>query len=273
MEKYDKTFSDLSVYSTSELQVVEYILAHMEDVSRMNIAELAQKTYSSNGMIIRIAKKAGCEGFRELKMKLTQELERVRYLQNDVDFSFPFEVGESTNGIIANMAALYRSTINYIQPSLHPGQLNRIVRWLLQARHIFLFATGDCELIADSFENKLKKLHIYASLGTRHGDQASVAEGMTKKDIGIFISYSGETNVVNSSLYPLKRNGIPIVAITANKESLLSKIADETILISMMEGARGQKISNFYSTIAFEYILNIIFSLMYNEVHRKDAGQ
>lgn len=266
--KESNTFYDLEIFSDSEIHVVEYILTHMEEVTHMNIAQLAEKTYSSNGMIIRIARKVNCTGFKDLKLKLTQELERARYIQKEVNFSFPFAIGETTNGILANMAALYRSAIHHIQPSVSPSQLNRIVRNLLLAKRIFLFALGDCEIAADSFTNKLKKLHIFAPLATLHGDQVVVAEGLQKDDITIFISYSGETDVINSCLYPLKRNHVPIIAITAGKDSLLARMADEKIIISQMEG-NNDKISNFYSQFAFEYILNVIFSLMYNEVHRK----
>lgn len=270
--RVSNTFYDLSIFSDSELHVVEYILSHMEEVSHMNIAELAKETYSSNGMIIRIARKVNCTGFKDLKLKLTQELERSRYVQEEVNFSFPFEIGETTNGILANLAALYRSAIHYTQPSISPSQCNRIVQQLLHAKRIFLFAVGDCEIVADSFTNKLKKLHIFAPLATLHGDQTVVAEGLTKDDITLFISYSGETNTLNTCLYPLKRNHVPIIALTGGKDSLLAKMADEKIIISPMEGNK-EKISNFYSQFAFEYILNVIFSLMYNEVYQKKINK
>ena len=49
--------------------------------------------------------------------------------------------------------------------------------------------------------------------------------------------------------------------ITANKESRIAKECDYCILLPDME--ENHKIATFYSQLAFQYVLNIIYSLLY----------
>jgi arabinose-5-phosphate isomerase len=59
-----------------------------------------------------------------------------------------------------------------------------------------------------------------------HGDIGVVSEG----DVGILISYSGETEEILQIIPLLKRLGIKIVSITGNKDSTLAKHSDLTLL-------------------------------------------
>ncbi|MDR0933383.1 MAG: KpsF/GutQ family sugar-phosphate isomerase [Victivallales bacterium] len=59
----------------------------------------------------------------------------------------------------------------------------------------------------------------------RHGDLGI----MQKNDLLIALSYSGETEELLAVLTPAKRLGVELVAITASKDSSLSKMSDLTI--------------------------------------------
>ena len=66
-----------------------------------------------------------------------------------------------------------------------------------------------------------------------HGDSGLV----TKQDIIIAISYSGETQELLNLMPLIKRFGIPLIAMTSNKESTLGKSADVFINISVEKEA------------------------------------
>ncbi len=53
--------------STTENNIIQFILEHNEELENYSIRDLAKQTYSSTSTIIRLAKKLGYNGYEELK--------------------------------------------------------------------------------------------------------------------------------------------------------------------------------------------------------------
>lgn len=66
-----------------------------------------------------------------------------------------------------------------------------------------------------------------------HGDLGM----LTKQDVVIAISYSGQTNDVITLLPLIKRFAIPLITLTGNKESILAEAADINLDISVQQEA------------------------------------
>ncbi len=253
------------LFTKTELVVVEYIQSHLEEIPQMNISELASATYSSNGTIIRICRKIGCDGFKEFKMKLLQHTETNKFVHKTVDFSFPFQVGDSTTDIVHNMTALYRDGLDVLQESLDPNLLNRIVDMILNSNRLFLYGIGDSQITAEQFANKLIKIGKFAIISTKNNETIPISYNVSKKDCALFISYSGANHLLDDSISVLKRRNIPIISITANKESKCARYSTEYIYIPKLEENYDSKIATFYSQFAFRYILDVLYALLYNK--------
>ena len=78
-----------------------------------------------------------------------------------------------------------------------------------------------------------------------HGDLGSIS----KKDILILISYSGETNELKNIIQYAKRNKISLIGIVSKKKSLLYKSSDVKILIPEVKEADPNNIVPTSSTI------------------------
>ncbi len=87
---------------------------------------------------------------------------------------------------------------------------------------------------------------------------------MTSEDLALFVSYSGEMKEINDELYTLRRRRVPIIALTGSIESYLAGMSTRTIVIPHLEGTTDEKVATFYSQFAFDYILNVIYALIYN---------
>lgn len=253
---HDQDFTD------TERTVITYILDHLDEVPTMNIGNLAKETFASNGTIIRICRKVGCNGFRELKYELTKEYEGQRYSRKDVDFNTPFGTHQSVVDIIDSMSDLYRESVTVTQQHLNQAKVREAAQLLNKSNRIFLFATGDSYITAEGFSNKLVKLGVYPVLANTYGDQLSVAENIKKNDVAIFISYTGENQT--NCLPILKKKNVPIIGITANEESLINKLSDITIQIPYREGKKDERIGTFYSQVSISLVLNILYSLLYS---------
>ncbi len=258
-----------SLFTDSEWVVVDFIAKHPEEVVGMNIGTLAKLTYSTNGTIIRVARKLGCNGFRALKIRLSQELETRKHLAGAVDFSAPFSVGESTAHIAQDMGSLYRNALVYLESSLDLDACSSLVQKLLDAERIYCLAVGDSMVTLDSFRNKLVKLSIMACDAMELGDEEAVCQSAGDGDVALIVSYSGENRRIAGCIPILEERGCTILTITATPQSACAKASDEFLAIPELEGDSSEKYATFYSQFAFSYVLNLLYALMYNEVHKE----
>lgn len=258
-----------SLFTDSEWTVVAYIAQHPEEVVGMNIGTLAKLTYSTNGTIIRVARKLGCNGFRALKIRLSQELETRKHFAGTVDFSAPFSVGESTAHIAQDMGALLRNALVYLESSLDLDVCSSMVQKLLDADQLYFFATGDSMVTLDAFRNKLMKESILACDAMELGDEEAVCQNASPSDVALIVSYSGENERIASCIPILKEHGCQILVITATPESTCAEASNAFLAVPELEGDKGQKYATFYSQFAFGYVLNLLYALMYNELHKE----
>ena len=79
-----------------------------------------------------------------------------------------------------------------------------------------------------------------------HGDLGMI----TKHDMILALSYSGQTAEINQILGPLKNKGAKIIALTGNKNSNLAKLADILLLIKIDKEACPYNLAPTSSTTA-----------------------
>ena len=73
----------------------------------------------------------------------------------------------------------------------------------------------------------MEHLHFIYQLATLHGDLGSIS----KKDILILVSNSGETNELKNIIQYVNRNKILLIGIVSKKDSVLYRSADIKLLI------------------------------------------
>lgn len=88
--------SNEKLFTKSEIEVINFIKENPNLVLNMTIGELANQTFSSNTTIIRICKKLGFNGFRDFKIEYLRNIESLKYLNNETDFTLPFQENEPT---------------------------------------------------------------------------------------------------------------------------------------------------------------------------------
>ncbi|ARD07449.1 hypothetical protein B1745_07465 (plasmid) [Lactobacillus amylolyticus] len=84
---------------------------------------LAQQTHTSNASIIRLCHKVNCSGFPDLKIKLIKERENQKFINNDVNFTFPFTPADSLNEIAKSMTDLYENGLKLLYSSLEMAKV------------------------------------------------------------------------------------------------------------------------------------------------------
>lgn len=251
-----------TLFTKNELEIVHYIKENPQAVILMTIKELAQVTFSSNASIIRLCRKLGYKGFRDFKIDFMRYMESLKYVRQDIDFSFPFQSDEPTWQIINSLARVYKESIDLINRQLDIDELEKIVDLLDRSQRVFIYATGDSKITAMGFTNKLIKIGKFFYIATENKEEVSFSKAATPQDVALFITYSKQ-DVYRESLRILLYNHVPIIIITSNHDDILFKYSRYHILIPHKE--KNEKIATFYSQISFQYVLSILYSLLYKK--------
>lgn len=263
-------------FSETEREVAGYVLERREQVLGMTIGQLASAAYASNPTIVRLCRKLGVSGFREFKIVLSSELERSAG-QEQIDANKPFGLQESPDAIARRIAELTQATVREGAELLQGAELDATAAMLDNARHVYLFGTGDSMVRALSFQGKLLKINRLVQVSNLMQEQGYYAYNASAGDCAVFITYHGRQPGYADYAATMKKNGVGLIVITANSEGELAELCDIVLPLPLSEDPIG-KIATFSSQISIDYVLNVLYSCLFNlryEHHfeMKQAGQ
>ena len=255
-------------FSQSEKQIAKYILNHGEEVLSMSVKELAKETYTSPATIVRLCKKMGLEGYNDFKIKYSAELQYDLHHTDRIDVNFPFSKDDSYPMICHKLSSLYQEVIADTIKLIDFSMLEKIVDLLYTHDHIDIYGSGNSLLAAMSFQHKMMRISRNVNLKILHGEQIFQSYNSNENHIAMIISYSGETNENIQIAQTLKEKGTPMIILTSIGNNRLSHYANYILNIGSREKI-FTKIAPFASQISIEYLLNIIFSCIF----QKDYNQ
>ncbi|AXG40122.1 MurR/RpiR family transcriptional regulator (plasmid) [Enterococcus gilvus] len=248
--------------TTTEKRIADYILQHLPTIPAINVADLAKDTYTSHSSVIRLAKKMGYEGFRDFRVAISEVAHSDLYRADPVDANFPFTAQDSTKEIAKKLADLTINTVQRTYAQLDERALDDAANLLANADRIFLFAQGDSQIRARSFQNKLIKINKFLILADEYADEEWHAASLTSKDCAIFITYRANVPQYERMMKHFLNENIPSLLLTGNSRSHLIPLATRALVFTQEE-MDFIKVSTFSSQVAFEYLLDTLFSLLY----------
>ena len=251
-------------FSESEKEIARYILNHGDDVLSMSVKELAKNTYTSPATIVRLCKKIGLEGYNDFKIKYSAELQYDLHHSNRIDVNFPFEKKDTHPMICHKLASLSEEVIADTIKLIDFDQLEKIVDLLYQSHDIDIYGSGNSLLAAMSFQHKMMRIARNVNLKALHGEQVFLSYNSDEKRIAVIISYSGETHDLIQIAQILKEKKTPIIVLTSIGDNHLSHYADYILNIGSREKI-FTKIAPFASQVSMEYLLNVIFSCVFQK--------
>ncbi len=179
--------------ATQEQKVANYVKAHLEDISAMTIAELAGLCEVSTPTVIRFCRTLGCDGFREFKLRLAQNLAvSLQYLSADPQ-SGPAEGNTAIDQILSAIQA----TANAMRRQIEAEGLDRAKLALLNTRHL-LFAGigGGSSTVSQEAANRFFRLGIPSFSTSDSYILQMRAATLTAGDVLFLISASGEADAI-----------------------------------------------------------------------------
>lgn len=250
-------------FTPNEKRIAQFILDNRIESSQFNLTDLAKKTYTSHSAIVRFTQKLGYVGFRDFRIALIDIAHQERYQVNQVDANFPFSQEDTTESIAKKMADLTTQTIMAMQSNIDFNQLEHSAKALQKSKRIFIFAKGDTQISARSFQNKMAKLGIFIFIAEEYADEAWVAMNIQQGDCAIFTSYRADSAKYQRFISVLMEKDVTTILISSNDARVLAGTTTHWLTTVDLETSDSLKIGTFSSQIAIEYIFNILYSMIY----------
>lgn len=249
-------------FSPSESIIIDYILKKGKDIKNMTIAQIANETYTSSPLFIRIAKKLGFDGWNEFKEAYLKELDYL-YLNQEVDANIPFVVNDDIMNIAYNLCVLERETIQDTYSLISHDDLQKAIRLLRDCKYIDVYSRSVHMHIVRSFQERMYILHRHVQLCSLSDELDSTYLMSDQNHCAIIISYSGHAPHIKHLIKTLRKKQTSIIAITNLEDNELSLLADVTLRMSSRE-LIYTKIADFASSLSLKYILDILYSCIFS---------
>ncbi|GCF94867.1 HTH-type transcriptional regulator GlvR [Enterococcus florum] len=231
-----------SELSTTDKEILAYILNHKAAIISMGVSELSKKVHVSNSSIVRLTKKLKFKGFSEMKFYLEQSLK--------------VKTEEPTQSTLD----LQTKDLEQTQRLLQQTDFSELVEKMYQAETIYCYGTGFSQ------KNSLSELsqammymnkRVLSFPAKREFDMNMPL--ITQKDLVIILSLTGETDEIKENIHMLKLRSIPLVSITNLAKNYLAEQADFNLFYAAtpFPGIANQQ-ESFYSFISLKLVIDTL---------------
>lgn len=223
--------------SKQEKKIADYIFEKKGQIIYLSLNDISKEINVGEATIVRLVKKVGFEGFKDLKLQIAKE----DYPIIDINYE----------DYIDNIQANINETISNTKSLINRRQLDRAILAMSKAERLFLYGVGDSGIATLELQDKLLRFGKTAIAYTDPHFQIINAGILTNRDVVIAVSLSGKTKDIIDSLEVAKKNKVKIISITNHILSPVAKLSDYVLLSAGREtlldgGSLVSKMSQLY---------------------------
>ena len=246
--------------NSAERTVADYIIRDPQRASQQNVQEIATNSYASPSAVISMCKSIGFSGYSDFKKSLTVEIaiqdENMNLSREEI------KKGDSINEIIQKVTYKNIQSLMDTQHLMDTGTLEECVKLINSAHNIIFLGLGASWLAARDAYEKFMRINKSCSINEDWHLQLLSARNSNRQDVGIVISYSGQTTEMIECMKALKENGTPTIAITRCVNSPISNLADHKLYTTANESLfRSAAMSSRISQLD---IIDILYTAIAN---------
>ncbi|WP_353894963.1 MurR/RpiR family transcriptional regulator [Pediococcus pentosaceus] len=221
LQAYQANFSD------KEKELAQFLLKNQAQTTQLTISELSHRTNISTATISRFAKNLGFDNFQALKLCIAQNIETNNpYVE--------ISPADSPKTMAKKIFKLNVDTLNATENALNGKDLDQCVNLILNTKKLGLFGLGASNIVALNGFHKFLRTTIEPIYASDFHMQLMEAARLSKNDVVLLVSHSGENRDALALAEVAKERNIPLILITSSANSTLSKKADVT-LVSVAE--------------------------------------
>lgn len=258
-----------SSLSQSEKKVATYILNNSQEILKLKISDLAQKSNSSCSTVTRLCKKIGATSFRELKIDLTRDIYSDNKNKALEPNTFDFSKLKNTDEIIKSMTDQICQNISFIPDVLNPNEINKAIDSIQNCNNLLLVGIGASGLVAQDFTQKLLRLGITSHFYYDTDLSLVHATNLKKGDICFTISYSGETKAVKKITEVAKHNNATIISLTKIGINSISRLSEISLTIPDVEPVYRE--GAFISRLNQFTVIDILYATLLSKLSNNNG--
>ena len=203
----------------------------------LSITELAERAGTSAATVTRFCRLIGYAGFSELRVGIAEDVGRggakAAWIA-DIGRSFgPDDPPEEIRNTLFNTHVLSLQTTAGL---LDIPTAVRVAKAIVKSRHLDVYGVGGSALTALEMEARLYRVGIRVHAWSELHDGLTSAAILDPQCVAIGISNTGRTEETIQTLTVAKASGAHTVAITANPDSPLARIADDVLIAASPHG-------------------------------------
>ena len=240
-----------------EKELVDHLLKNKNQINNISITDLSKEIGISPSTITRFAKKVDCESFVDLKMKLNS-------LKNEVKHS-------KSDDVFTSVHNYYRETINSAKALLTNESIHYLVNEIINSKNIYIYGIGSSGLSGQEMMQRLLRMGFNVHCITDSHMMIINSAIVSKNDLVIGLSISGETKEVINALKVCNRNGAKTIGISGSKEGAMGKVVDELIVVPNTSFIGNDTFIN--TQFPTMYLFDLISMQLLNDVELKNKMQ
>jgi RpiR family carbohydrate utilization transcriptional regulator len=224
--------ASLDGLSAGQRRIAAMILENPHWAMQANVEELALRAGVSAPTIVRFARTIGCDGLRDLKLKLAAALAvGAPYLHRSVT------PGDSAGDVVRNVVGSVTSVLADWQHQLVPEDVERAAEAMHRARRVDCFGTGaTSNFLALDMQARLFRLGITTNAFSDAHLQLVAAATQTRADVVFAISFVGRMPALLEAVAVAKEHGGTVIALTQT-DTPLAAMADIVLGIDVPNDA------------------------------------
>lgn len=253
-----------------ESEIVSYILNNKDAVTKLKIQELADILFISKSAIHRFVKKIGFNGFNDLKVSIAKENADLLENNSYINVNYPFQAKDNPRQIAFKLLELYEKAIKDTFEYVDLDQIKAVSQLIDSADVIDVYTHAHNSNIAENFQDKMLTIGRSVNCPSSFYNQRLTVLASDQKHVAIILSYSGKATFILPIVKKLYEKGVKVIQIGKAGSNYYSQYVTYHLSISDSENNRD-RMSQFSSHIAMQYIMDVLYSCIYNEKRKKNT--
>lgn len=253
-----------------ESEIASYILNNKDAVTKLKIQELADILFISKSAIHRFVKKIGFNGFNDLKVSIAKENADLLENNSYINVNYPFQAKDNPRQIAFKLLELYEKAIKDTFEYVDLDQIKAVSQLIDSADVIDVYTHAHNSNIAENFQDKMLTIGRSVNCPSSFYNQRLTVLASDQKHVAIILSYSGKTTFILPIVKKLYEKGVKVIQIGKAGSNYYSQYVTYHLSISDSENNRD-RMSQFSSHIAMQYIMDVLYGCIYNVRRKKNT--
>lgn len=253
-----------------ESEIASYILNNKDEITKLKIQELADTLFISKSAIHRFVKKIGFNGFNDLKVSIAKENADLLENNSYINVNYPFQAKDNPRQIAFKLLELYEKAIKDTFEYVDLDQIKAVSQLIDSADVIDVYTHAHNSNIAENFQDKMLTIGKSVNCPSSFYNQRLTVLASDQKHVVIILSYSGKATFILPIVKKLYEKGVKVIQIGKAGSNYYSQYVTYHLSISDSENNRD-RMSQFSSHIAMQYIMDVLYGCIYNEKRKQNT--